>query len=167
MFKVKNDGTYRARCVALGYSQIPGVDYTENFSPVVNDLTLRSALIISLQKRWSRRTLDAETALLEGDLEEEIFMKFPPGYEEVLGVSGPDFKDILDGLDDETICELKKTIYGLVQAALMWYKKIFDILVKKLSFQKNCKDPCLFYKNDKNGEITICLYVDDSAMMGE
>ena len=58
VFKVKNDGTHRARCVALGYSQIPGVDYTENFSPVVNDMTLMVALIISLQKRWSRQTLD-------------------------------------------------------------------------------------------------------------
>ena len=113
------------------------MNYTDNFSPVVNDVTLRAALIISLQKRWSRQTLDVETAFLEGDLEEDIFMKLPPGYEEVLGDLGADFKDILDGLDDETICELKKTIYGLVQAELMWYKKILGILVKKLSFQKN------------------------------
>ena len=94
-------------------------------------------------------------------------MKFPPGYEEVIGDLGQDFKDILDGLDGKTICKLKKTIYGLMQAALMWYKKISDILKKKLSFKKNRKDPCLFYKNDKHGEIIICLYVDDSAMMGE
>ena len=39
-------------------------------------------------------------------------MKLPPGYEEVLGDLGADFNDILDGLDDETICELKNTIYG-------------------------------------------------------
>ena len=101
---MKNDGTHRARCVALGYSQIPGVDYTENFSPVVNEVTLREALIISLQKRWSRRTLDVETAFLEGNLEEEFFMKLPPGYEEVIGDLGPDFKEILDGLDYKTIC---------------------------------------------------------------
>ena len=110
-------------------------------------MTLRAELIISLQKGWSRRTLDVETAFLEGDLEEEIFMKLPPGYEEVLGYLGPDFKDIFDGLDDESICELKKRIYGLVQAALMWYKKVSEILVNKFSFQKNRKDPCFFYKN--------------------
>ena len=94
-------------------------------------------------------------------------MKLPPGYEEVLSDLGAYFKGIVEGLDDETICELKTTIYSLVQAALMWYKKISDILVEKLSFQNNPKDHCLFYKNDKKGEIIICLYVDDSAMMGE
>ena len=68
VFKVKHGGTYRARCVALGYPQIPGVDYTENFSPVVNNVTLREALIIILQKRWSRRNLEVETEFLDGDL---------------------------------------------------------------------------------------------------
>ena len=57
--KVKNDGTHRARCFALGYCQIPGVEYTE------------------IQKKWYRLTLDVETAILEGnhELEEELFMK--------------------------------------------------------------------------------------------
>ena len=132
VFKVKNNGTYRERCVALGYSQIPGVDFTDNFSPVVNDVTLRACLIISIQKSWSRRTLDVETEFLEGDLEEEIFMKMPPGYKEVLKDLGELFKDILEKINDDTICELLKTICGLVQAALMWYKKTANILVQKL-----------------------------------
>ena len=44
VFKTKRDGTYRARLVALGYSQIPGVDYTDNFAPVAHDVTFRIAL---------------------------------------------------------------------------------------------------------------------------
>ena len=39
VFKVKRNGVYRARLVALGYSLIPGVDYTDNYAPVVNDVT--------------------------------------------------------------------------------------------------------------------------------
>ena len=104
--------------------------------------------------------MDVETVFLEGDLEEEIFMKLLPGYEEVLGDLGLDFKDILDGLDDETICELKKNIYGLVQAALMWYTKIWYILVNKISFQKYRKYPCLFYKNDKTEKLSFfCTFM--------
>ena len=42
--QIKRDGTYRARLVALGYSQVPGLDFTDNFAPVVNDVTFRVAL---------------------------------------------------------------------------------------------------------------------------
>ena len=45
VFKIKRDGTYyRARLVALGYSQIPGVDYTDNFAQVAHDVSFRIAL---------------------------------------------------------------------------------------------------------------------------
>ena len=44
VFKIRRDGTYRARLVALGYSQVPGVDFTDNFAPVVNAVTFRFAL---------------------------------------------------------------------------------------------------------------------------
>ena len=44
VFKIKRDGTCRARLVALGYSQIPGVDYTDNFVPVAHDVSFRIAL---------------------------------------------------------------------------------------------------------------------------
>ena len=39
VFKIKRNGIFRARLVALGYSQIPGVDFTDNFAPVINDVT--------------------------------------------------------------------------------------------------------------------------------
>ena len=44
VFKIKRDGTYRERLVALGYSQILGVDYTANFAPVAHDVSSRIAL---------------------------------------------------------------------------------------------------------------------------
>ena len=41
LFKVKRNGVYRARLVAKGFSQIPGVDFKDNYSPVVNEVTSR------------------------------------------------------------------------------------------------------------------------------
>ena len=41
VLKLKRNGVFRARLVALGYSQIPGLDYTENYAPVIQDVTFR------------------------------------------------------------------------------------------------------------------------------
>ena len=41
VFKVKRNGVYHARLVAKGFSQIPGMDFRDNYSPVVNDVTFR------------------------------------------------------------------------------------------------------------------------------
>ena len=79
VFKIKRDGTYRARLVALGYSQIPGVDYTDNFAPVAHDVTFRMALVRMMVEKLDSLVMDVETAFLYGDIEEEIFMKSPIG----------------------------------------------------------------------------------------
>jgi hypothetical protein len=70
--------------VALGYSQIPGIDYSANFSPVINETTMRIALLVMLKNNWSMELIDIEMAFLYGDLDEEIFLKIPLGYNEVI-----------------------------------------------------------------------------------
>ena len=50
VFKIKNEGRYRAYHVVLRYSQVPGLDYLENFAPVINDVSLRVVLVLALQK---------------------------------------------------------------------------------------------------------------------
>ena len=77
VFKIKRDGTYRARLVAPGYRQIPGVDFTDNFAPVANDVSFRIALARMMVEKLDSLVMDVETAFLYGDIEEEIFMKSP------------------------------------------------------------------------------------------
>jgi hypothetical protein len=55
VFKTKKNGVYHARLVALGYNQIPGVDFFDNFAPVVNDTTFRCLLVWQLQKSGTWR----------------------------------------------------------------------------------------------------------------
>ena len=81
VFKLKKNGVYRARLVALGYSQIPGVDFTDHSSPVVNDISFRILLILWLLYDLDTEMVDIETAFLYGDLEQEIYMKRPEGLE--------------------------------------------------------------------------------------
>ncbi|XP_021815103.1 uncharacterized protein LOC110757711 [Prunus avium] len=80
VFRVKrnSDGTiqrYKARLVANGFHQQPGLDYGETFSPVVNHSTIRLILALSVQFSWPVRQLDVQNAFLQGSLDEEVYMR--------------------------------------------------------------------------------------------
>ena len=105
VLKIKRDGAYRARLVALGYSQIPGVDYKDKHAPVAHDVSFRIALARMMVEKLDSLVMDVETAFLYRDIAEEIFMKSQVGMEEIDLGSSP-----------EDCYQLKKGIYGLCQA---------------------------------------------------
>ena len=113
VFKIKRDGTYGARLVVLGYSQIPGVDYTDNIAPVAHDVSFRIALARMMVEELDSLVMDVETAFLYGEIDEEIFMKSPVGMEE-----------IDPGSSSEDCYQLLKGIYGLSHAARQFWKKL-------------------------------------------
>ena len=96
------------------------------------------------------KIINVETAFLYGDLEEQIFMECPQG---------------LEGAKPDEALLLKQCIYGLVQAARQYYKKIVKIL-KIIGFIGSNVDPCLWMRRDKKGLIYIALYVDDNLLIG-
>ena len=101
VFKVKRNGVYCARLVAKGFGQIPGDDFTDNYSPVVNDVTFRVVVARMLIENLKGKVVDIDNAFLNGDLENEIYMKIPEGYDEVIS------KDV----DKEDCKILKKAVY--------------------------------------------------------
>ena len=115
VFKIKRDGTYRARLVASGHSQIPGVDYTDNFAPVAHDVCFRISLARMIVEKLDSLVIDVETAFLYGQIDEETFMKSPVGM-----------KEIDPGSSSEDCYQLVKGIYGLCQAARQFWKKFVE-----------------------------------------
>ena len=150
VFTIKRDGRFRARLVACGYSQIPGVDYTENYSPVIHDVTYRILIILQIVFGLESMIMDVETAFLHGDLSEEIYMDCPEGMED----GGP-FKCV----------KLEKTIYGLVQSARQFFKKLVQKL-NDIGFKQSEADPCLMTWESPYGIVYVATYVDDCYCVG-
>ena len=156
VFKVKRNGVYCARLVAKGFSQIPGIDFTDNYSPVDNDVTFRVVVARMLIENLKGEVVDIDNAFLNGDLEHEISMKNPEGYDEVIS------KDV----DKEDCLILQKAIYGLVQAARQFWKKIVDKM-QEGGFKLSEADPCMLYKEDENGVCIIIIDIDDMLIIGK
>ena len=127
--KIKRNGIYYVRLVACGYSQVAGVDFNEvPYSSVINDVIYHLLLVLSLVHGYSCVIVDVERAFLHGELEaeEEIYMECPQGMED----------------SKNKVWCLKKTIYGLVQAAKAFYKKLTQVL-KSIGFECGIIDSCL------------------------
>ena len=91
---------------------------------MTNEVTLRILLMTWVVKDLYAEVGEVQTAFLHGDLEEELFLKFPDGYKEYLNEIGE--------AENGRFLQLNKSIYGLVQAARAWWKKFTGFLLKKL-----------------------------------
>lgn len=139
---------FKARLVAVGYSQIPGEDFTDTFSPVVKIRSIRMLLVYALQRGLKIEQLDVETAYLYGTLQIPNYMKTPPGFQ------------IRDKDGTPMVCKLLKSLYGLHQSGREWYECITGFL-RNLKFEPLQSDTCILTRGSGGDKVILSLYVDD------
>jgi len=101
---------------------------------------------VAVSRGWSLRQLDVQNAFLHGVLEEEVYMRQPPGYEDK---SLPNY-----------VCKLDKALYGLKQAPRAWYSRL-SMKLQSLGFKPSRADTSLFFYNKGNISMFVLIYVDD------
>ena len=169
--KYNADGTLerrKARLVAQGFSQRPGIDYHDTFAPVARLNSLRTLLALSAETGMKLAQLDVTTAYLNGHIDTTIYMEKPVLLEEMLtriiheeGQTplGRRAQEMLSKLQSgDHVCLLKKAVYGLKQSGRQWYSKLNEVL-GSYGFQPTNADPCVYSDEDK--KTFVLIYVDD------
>lgn len=143
--KLGPDGSvcsYKARLVARGFEQTSNFD--ETFSPVVRFESIRTVLALAANNDLSVHQMDVSSAFLNGNLKENVFMSQPEGYV----------------ANDNLVCKLDKSIYGLKQAPKCWNDSI-DNFLKENNFVQCPSDTCIYTKIVLDSISIIAVYVDD------
>lgn len=140
---------FKARLVAQGFRQIPGVDYFDTYAPVTSSCTIRIMLSYAAAEDLEIRQLDVKTAFLNGELEEQIWIAPPEGLKLRAGQA----------------CLLHRALYGLKQSPKVWYDRLTEDL-GAVGFNPVPADRGLFVRHGKTETVYILIYVDDLLVIG-
>nr|GEV42321.1 zinc finger, CCHC-type [Tanacetum cinerariifolium] len=122
-------------CKPLGFRQKEGNDYFDTYAPVARITTIRLLLGLAAIHNLEIHQMDVKTAFLNGNLEEEVYLKQPEGF--------------VMPSNEHKVCKLVKSLYGLNQAPKQWHQK-FDDVVLSSGFLLNQSDKCVYSKFDSS-----------------
>ena len=156
VFKLKKDPNgevvkHKARLVAKGYVQRQGIDFEEVFAPVARLNTIRVILALAANQSWEVHHLDVKSAFLNGELEEEVYVTQPEGFEV------PNEK--------HKVYRLSNALYGLRQAPQAWNIRL-DRSLKDLGFRKCTQEQAIYTRREKEECVLVGVYVDDLIVTG-
>jgi len=130
-------------------TQIPGVDFLQTYAPTIRLETFRFIIALAARYKLQVHGMDVIAAYLNGKLDEEVYMKQPPGFDDSIG----------------RVCKLILSIYGLKQAGRNWNIEL-DTAFKSLGFIRLIADQCVYVCHDPaSGSPTIvAVHVDDMTL---
>ncbi len=137
---------FKARLVAMGFTQIEGVDYDETFASDMTTKSFRTLLAIwNLNPEYAMEHWDIKQAFVNAPLSQTLYVYPVPGF----------------GMDGKVL-RLKKALYGTKQAAHEWQAFLRSKLVA-IGGVPCIKDECvyMFRENDSGGWMYLSTHVDD------
>jgi hypothetical protein len=146
---------YKARLVAQGFMQRPGIDYDETYSTVMSGITVRYLISMAANLNLKMQLMDVVTAYLYGSLDSEIHMRVPEGLK-------------IPGLNQNRNMfnvRLQRSLYRLKQSERMWFNQLSNFLLQR-GYINNDDCPCVFIKKSCDGFCVISVYVDDLNIIG-
>lgn len=135
---------HKARWVVKGYNQVYGIDYNETFASVVKPMSYKALFAVAASQDYEIEQMDVTTAFLYGEVEEEIYVEQPDGYDDGTG----------------RVCKLNKALYGLKQSPRVWYGTLASFLTS-VGYAPLDSDQAVFHKD----KTFIAIYVDDLLIM--
>ncbi|GJT94316.1 zinc finger, CCHC-type containing protein [Tanacetum coccineum] len=122
--KLKVDGTiskFKARLVIQGFKQKSGIDYFDTYAPVSRISTVRLLIVMASIHNLIIHQMDVETAFLNGDLDEEVYMNQPHGF-------------IMPGNENKAVSQLEYSrVIGFLMYAMTCTRPDIAFVVGKLS----------------------------------
>ena len=157
---------FKARLVALGHLAIETIHYNETYAPAARSATVKLVFAIAAIMNLELRQYDCETAFLNADIDEEIYMYVPDGYEptdETPDDWTKEEKEKHAQIKAGDVVRLCSSIYGMPQSSRNWWKKI-TLHLKSIGFKQSVLDPGLMYRIDTKRYSVLALVVDDIVL---
>ncbi|WVZ70502.1 hypothetical protein U9M48_019164 [Paspalum notatum var. saurae] len=123
-----------------------GIDYEETFAPVARLEAIRILLAFAASKGFKLQQMDVKSAFLNGFIEEEVYVRQPPGFESARFPN-------------------RKALYGLKQAPRAWYARLKSFLLKS-GFVMGSVDKTLFLLSRGGDTLIVQIYVDNKIFGG-
>ena len=151
--KRRADGTIKrlkARLVARGFTQRPGIDYFETYVPTEPLPVIRTTTALAAAHDLHLHSIDISNTFLNGDIDADIYMRQPDSF-------------VLGGRN--MVCKLRKGIYGMKQGVCAWQIKLHQILVEELGFRAIYSTGSVFVYRNGNDLALLDLCFQHSLMI--
>jgi hypothetical protein len=143
----------KAHIVIEGYTVIPGVDYTERFSPVETSTTVNMVLALALYRmdrpeRWGVESIDVESAFLQSDMPKDmvVYLEWPEEIENYIIITPEERVN--------SVAQMMSPMYGKEDVPKMW-KETLTNHFKQNGVKESKIDPCLYYMKENEGKVIL------------